>query len=266
MNIVAGQIGWSEEYVLEKNRRYYRFVDPELREIRYSYLIEHWRDIKNSDLVQTGRPRILRLPLEPEHIILTSGTLNREPAGISLKEDLEESFVPLNGDVLVYGNRRNFWQNWDPSQNIFHAGIGLFLKEKTGCDTGYQKKPGIFGCAPVLCIYGKTGYEGGPVVFSGPHLTPEEDIDWEKTSIEVAVNGKNASSRLAVSGQPEDLVSRLSSATVLGKREMVAILQPDPIPSASIPELGERMEFEISINGFRPERYILTVGDNRGDL
>lgn len=242
MNILKAFTGGLEEFLLEKNGRYYRFADRDARPSTLVRMIEQWPEVMKADIVQTSRPRRFSVPLQQCKIFLPAVNFRSHATETGITEPEEPYFfckfphsllphgenvvrprevhkLAYEGEIgVVIGKRGKYIHPGDAADHIF----GYTVVDDVTFRDYLMKGNGTFGRDWVL---GKNADTALPI---GPWITPVADFGEFPTTIETKVNGKitQSCSTDDMIFPVERLISRVSRVVTLEPGDLITTGTP----------------------------------------
>lgn len=272
MNLLSGKWDGKEQLFLEKNGRYYTFVNRSAAPGSVPEAIERWGEISQMDIAEARRPQVFSVPLRPEKILLPAVNFRSHSAESSLPELKEPYFfckfahalLPHKGSVVRPRGVEKL--DYEGEIGIIIGKSGKYIEESEAEDY-------IFGYTIVDDIslrdyqnqgqqpYGKDwvmGKNADTALPIGPWITPREEFEGFPTTIETKVNGE-----VRQSGSTEDmifpvsrLISRLSRVMTLVPGDLITTGTPAGVAqhtSKQFLQPGDKVE--ITVNGIGTLRH-----------
>ena len=266
MNILNAYIGTKETLMLEKNGRFYTFVEKAESPKNSLEAILNWDKIGKLDIAETKRPSKYSLPIRPEKAFLPAVNFrshSTETSMPSLKEPyffckFPHAYLPHREDVLYPRGVERL--DYEGEMGIIIGKKGKYIEEK-------DAEKHIFGYTIVDDIslrdyqnagqapYGKDwvlGKNADTALPMGPWITPKEEFPGFPTTIETRVNGE-----VVQHGSTDDmifsiqrLISRLSRVITLAPGDLITTGTPSGVAEYTTKKyLKPGDEVEISITG-----------------
>lgn len=265
MNILTAIENGKREVLLEKNKRYYKFVGKSDTPANAIEAIENWDRLVELDVAEVHKPATFAPPLTPEKILLPAVNFkshSTETAMPSLKEPyffckFPHALVGHYGDVIrpsgvttldyegeigiVIGKKGKYISEEKADEHIFGFTVvdDISLRE-------YQNQ----GQAP----YGKDwvlGKNADTALPMGPWITPLDEFDGFPATIETKINGITRQS-----GSTDDmifpiskLISRLSRVMTLVPGDVITTGTPSGVALHTTKEFlkpGDTVEISVS--------------------
>lgn len=266
MNLLTGIIGGREKVLLQKNGRFYTFVNREDEPSTALAAMEMWDRIEDVDIAETGKPKEFGLPVRPEKILLPAVNFRSHSAETSMPKlnepyffcKFQHAMLPHKGDVV---------RPRGVKQLDYEGEIGIVVGKKGKYIAEDQALEHVFGYTIVDDVslreyqnsgtqpYGKDwvlGKNADTALPVGPWITPKEEFPGFPTSIETQVNGE-----IRQSGSTNDmifsipkLISRLSQVMTLVPGDIITTGTPSGVAlhtSKKFLEPGDQVE--ISVRG-----------------
>lgn len=266
MNILASVENGKEEILLEKNGRYYKFVNKSDTPVNTIEAIKNWNKLTELDVAEAHKPRTFSVPVRPEKILLPAVNFrshSTETSSPSLKEPyffckFANTLVPHHGDVV---------RPRGVSTLDYEGEIGIVIGKKGKYITEDKADEHIFGFTVVNDIslreyqsqgqapYGKDwvlGKNADTALPIGPWITPIDEFDGFPARIETKINGitRQSGSTDEMIFPISKLISRLSSVMTLVPGDVITTGTPSGVALHTTKEfLKPGDEVEISVSG-----------------
>lgn len=266
MNILTAYTGNRETVMLEKNRRFYSYVDPENSPKSVLDAIIDWDNLGDLDVAETRRPDRYSLPIRPEKAFLPAVNFRSHSTETSMPTLTEpyffckfpHAYLPHKGDVIYPKGVERL--DYEGEMGVVIGKRGKYIEEKDAEDY-------IFGYTIVDDIslrdyqnagqqpYGKDwvlGKNADTALPMGPWITPREEFAGFPATIETKVNGQ-----VMQNGSTDDmifsiskLIARLSKVVTLAPGDLITTGTPAGVAEyTSKRYLMPGDEVEISISG-----------------
>lgn len=266
MNILTAYVGNRETLMLEKNRRYYTFIDSGNSPSDALEAIKNWDRIGNLDIAETRKPARFSVPIKPGKAFLPAVNFrshSKETSIPSLKEPyffckFPNTYLPHKGDVIYPRGLERL--DYEGEMGIIIGKSGKYIEER-------EAEEHIFGYTIVDDIslrdyqnagqapYGKDwvlGKNADTALPMGPWITPKEEMAGFPATIETKVNGE-----VLQSGSTDDmifsiskLISRLSRVITLSPGDLITTGTPSGVAEYTTKKyLHPGDEVEVSISG-----------------
>lgn len=266
MNLLTGIVKGKEKVLLQKNRRFYTFVNRSDEPETTVDAIRIWDQIEGMDIAETGKPREYGLPVRPEKILLPAVNFRSHSVETALPE-LKEPYFFCKFQHAMLPHKGNVIRPRGVQQLDYEGEIGIVIG-KSGKYISEEDAYGhVFGYTIVDDIslrenqnsgsqpYGKDwvmGKNADTALPIGPWITPKDEFPGFPTSIRTVVNGEEKQS-----GSTDDmifpvpkLISRLSQVMTLAPGDIITT----GTPSGVALHTGKRFlqpgdEVEITVKG-----------------
>lgn len=266
MNILTAFDGNREALMLEKNGRFYTFVDRDGSPKNSLEAILNWDKSSTLDVAEAKKPTRYSLPIRPEKAFLPAVNFRSHSSETSmptLKEPyffckFPHAYLPHKGDVIYPRGVERL--DYEGEMGIIIGRKGKYIEEKDAEDY-------IFGYTIVDDIslrdyqnsgqdpYGKDwvlGKNADTALPMGPWITPKDEFSGFPTTIETKVNGE-----VVQHGSTDDmifsiarLISRLSRVVTLSPGDLITTGTPSGVAEYTTKKyLMPGDAVEISING-----------------
>lgn len=242
MNVLTAFAGGKETLMLEKNGRFYTFVDRLEAPQNSLEAILNWGKVSDLDMAETKKPLHYALPIRPEKAFLPAVNFRSHSTETSmpgLKEPyffckFPNAYLPHKGDVVYPRGVQRL--DYEGEMGIIIGRKGKYIDEKDAEDHifGYTIVDDISlrdyqnaGQAP----YGKDwvlGKNADTALPMGPWITPKDEIRGFPASIETKVNGE-----VVQHGSTEDMI--FSIPKLISRLSMVATLAPGDLITTGTP-------------------------------
>lgn len=266
MNILTGTVSGKSQLMMEKNGRYYIFVDQKEAPSSTLEAISRWETLGDLDIAETKRPQEFSVPIVPQKMFLPAVNFRSHSAESSVPELKEPYFfckfahtlVPHHGSVIrpagverldyegeigvIIGKKGKYIAPGDAQEHIFGYTIVDDVSLRDYQMNGHQS-------------YGKDwvmGKNADTALPMGPWIVPRNEFKGFPAGIQTRVNGE-----LKQDGSTEDmifsiekLISRLSRVVTLAPGDLITTGTPAGVAehtSRKYLEPGDTVE--ISVDG-----------------
>lgn len=266
MNLLTGIVNGEEKVLLQKNKRFYTFVNRSEEPVNTLEAMNRWKELETLDIAETGKPREFGLPVRPEKILLPAVNFRSHSVETKLPElkepyffcKFQHSMLPHKGDVI----RPKGVQQLD-----YEGEIGIVIGKKGKYISEEKAYDYVFGYTIVDDIslrenqnsgtqpYGKDwvmGKNADTALPIGPWITPKNEFPGFPTTIETVVNGEvrqSGSTSDMIFAVPK-LISRLSQVMTLVPGDIITTGTPSGVAlhtTKKFLEPGD--EVEITVRG-----------------
>ncbi len=245
MNLLTGIVNGKEKVLLQKNRRFYTFVNRSDEPHTTIEAIDVWDKISEMDIAETKRPKEYGLPVSPEKILLPAVNFRSHSVETSLPElkgpyffcKFQHAMLPHKGNVIrprgveqldyegeigiVIGKRGKYIPEEQANEHVFGYTIvdDISLRENQNSGTQPYGKDWVMG---------KNADTALPI---GPWITPKDEFPGFPTTIKTVVNGEEkqyGSTDDMIFAVPK-LISRLSQVMTLVPGDIITTGTPSGV-------------------------------------
>lgn len=266
MNLLTGIVNGKEKVLLQKNRRFYTFVNPSDEPHTTIEAMGIWDSIKEMDIAETKKPKEYGLPVRPEKILLPAVNFRSHSVETSLPE-LEEPYFFCKFQHAMLPHKGNVIRPRGVEQLDYEGEIGIVIGKKGKYIPEGQAYDHVFGYTIVDDIslrenqnsgiqpYGKDwvmGKNADTALPIGPWITPKSEFSGFPTTIMTVVNGEEKQS-----GSTDDMI--FSVPRLISRLSQVMTLVPGDVittgtPSGVALHTGKKFlqpgdEVEITVDG-----------------
>ncbi len=266
MNILTAFAGSKETLMLEKNGRYYTFIDRNGSPRNSLEAILNWEKIESLDVAETKKPTQYSLPIRPEKAFLPAVNFKSHSTETSMPK-LNEPYFFCKFPHAYLPHKENVVYPRGVQRLDYEGEMGIIIGKKGKYIEEKNAEEHIFGYTIVDDIslrdyqnagqapYGKDwvlGKNADTALPMGPWITPKKEFSGFPTTIETKVNGE-----VVQHGSTEDmifsiqkLIARLSQVITLTPGDLITTGTPSGVAEYTTKKyLKPGDEVEISIGG-----------------
>ncbi len=275
MNLLTGIVNGREKVLLQKNRRFYTFVNKSEEPLSTLEAMKIWDSVEGMDIAETGKPQTYGVPVRPEKILLPAVNFKSHSVETSMPE-LKEPYFFCKFQHAMLPHKGNVIRPRGVTQLDYEGEIGIVIGSKGKYISESEALDHIFGYTIVDDIslrgyqnsgtqpYGKDwvmGKNADTALPIGPWITPKDEFKGFPTTIETVVNGE-----VKQSGSTDDmifgiskLVSRLSQVMTLVPGDIITTGTPSGVALHTTKKFLEPGDsVEITVDGIGTLKHGIT--------